>query len=141
MISMRRVALFEPNGRRLDLTPRTRRERLVGALSLTLALIVSLALWALVFWPLWPRLAAAQADHDVALAIIRECAAIYHATGHPCACPEDRARNGSRCGKRSAYTRPGGASPRCYVSDVSAREIADYRAGKKTFTGDCTPSR
>ena len=138
---MRRVTLFEPNGRRLDLTPRTRRDRIVRALSLTLALIVSLAIWALVFWSLLPRPAAAQSNSDIANTIIRECAVIYHATGHPCACPEDRARNGSRCGKRSAYSKPGGAEPRCYVSDVSAQEIADYRAGKKTFAGDGTPSR
>jgi hypothetical protein len=138
---MRRVTLFEPNGRRVDLTPRTRRQRIASALSITLALIVSLALWALVVWSLLPRPVAAQSNSDIANAIIRECAAIYHATGHPCACPEDRARNGSRCGKRSAYTRPGGASPRCYVSDVSAREITDYRAGRKDFARDCTPSR
>jgi hypothetical protein len=30
----------------------------------------------------------------------------YYATGHPCACPDDRARNGSACGGRSAYSRP-----------------------------------
>ncbi|RLQ87091.1 SH3 domain-containing protein [Notoacmeibacter ruber] len=34
-----------------------------------------------------------------------------------CDCPYDRARNGSRCGGRSAYSRPGGRSPRCYFSD------------------------
>lgn len=47
-------------------------------------------------------------DNDIAQAIIRECLAIYHAE-RPCACPEDAARNGSRCGRRSAYIRPGGA--------------------------------
>lgn len=31
-----------------------------------------------------------------------------------CDCPYDRARNGSRCGGRSAYSRPGGRSPVCY---------------------------
>jgi Staphylococcal nuclease homologue len=80
-----------------------------------------------------------QSDQNIANAIIRECAAIYHATGHPCACPEDRTRNGRRCGNWSAYSKPGGASPRCYVRDVSAREIADYRAGRKDFMADCRP--
>ena len=136
---MRRVTLFEPNGRHVDLTPRTVRERIARAVSL--ALIVSLAIWALVLWSLLPRPAAAQSNGDVANAIIQECAAIYHGAGHPCACPEDLARNGSRCGKRSAYNRPGGASPRCYVSDVSAQEVADYRTGKMDFVGDCTPIR
>ena len=79
-----------------------------------------------------------QSDADVASAIIRECAAIYHAS-RPCACPEDLARNGSRCGGRSAYVRPGGATPRCYPRDVSAREIADYRIGEKSFVADCEP--
>lgn len=31
-----------------------------------------------------------------------------------CDCPYDVARNGSRCGGRSAYSRPGGRSPVCY---------------------------
>jgi len=35
-----------------------------------------------------------------------------------CPCPYNRASNGSRCGKRSAYSRPGGYSPLCYSSDV-----------------------
>jgi hypothetical protein len=51
----------------------------------------------------------------------------YHATGHPCACPDDRARNGSLCGGRSARSRPGGASPLCYPSDVTAAMIESYR--------------
>ena len=42
----------------------------------------------------------------------------YHATGRPCACPDDSARNGSACGGRSAYSRPGGAAPLCYPGDV-----------------------
>jgi hypothetical protein len=89
---------------------------------------------------LLPTLTSAQrsADQDVAQAIVRECLAIYH-EGRPCACPSDLARNGSRCGKRSAYDRPGGAKPRCYVSDVSPAEIAAYRAGKKTFVEECEP--
>lgn len=37
----------------------------------------------------------------------------YHATGHPCACPDDLMRNGRACGARSAHSRPGGAAPLC----------------------------
>jgi hypothetical protein len=51
----------------------------------------------------------------------------YHATGHPCACPDDLMRNGRVCGGRSAYSRPGGAEPLCYPSDVTAAMIEDYR--------------
>lgn len=34
-----------------------------------------------------------------------------------CDCPYDRKRNGSRCGGTSAYSRPGGRSPVCYVGE------------------------
>ncbi|MEO1243782.1 MAG: SH3 domain-containing protein [Pseudomonadota bacterium] len=36
-----------------------------------------------------------------------------------CPCPYYSDRAGRRCGGRSAYSRPGGASPLCYASDVS----------------------
>ena len=34
-----------------------------------------------------------------------------------CACPYDRASDGSLCGARSAWSRSGGASPQCYSND------------------------
>lgn len=87
----------------------------------------------------FPALARApQSNAEIAQAIIAECAAIYHAS-RPCACPDDLARNGSRCGERSAYDRPGGASPLCYVKDVTTQQITDYRTGKKDFTSQCAP--
>lgn len=52
-------------------------------------------------------------------AIISKCSEIYKATGHPCPCPFDQAKNGSACGKRSAYDRPGGAAPICFAKDVT----------------------
>ena len=67
-------------------------------------------------------------DQQIAEIIVRESREAYYRTGHPCACPEDLARNGSRCGKRSAYTRPGGAEPYCYPTDVPAADIARYRS-------------
>jgi hypothetical protein len=36
-------------------------------------------------------------------------------------------RNGRVCGGRSAYSRPGGAAPFCYPSDVTAAMIESYR--------------
>jgi hypothetical protein len=66
-------------------------------------------------------------DAQVREAIIHESIARYQATGHPCACPENFARNGSRCGARSAYSRPGGAAPLCYPQDVSDGMVADWR--------------
>jgi hypothetical protein len=45
----------------------------------------------------------------------------------PCACPYQSARNGSSCGKRAAYVRPGGYAPLCYATDVTPGMIAAYR--------------
>lgn len=46
----------------------------------------------------------------------------------PCACPYNIMRNGRQCGQRSAYVKPGGYSPKCYPDDVSATEVAAWRA-------------
>ena len=67
------------------------------------------------------------ADAQIVAAIIKESRDAYYVTGHPCACPEDHARNGSRCGGRSAYSRPGGAEPKCYAKDVTQAEIEAWR--------------
>jgi len=44
-----------------------------------------------------------------------------------CPCPYNKASNGSRCGKRSAYSRAGGYAPLCYPEDVSERMVKEYR--------------
>lgn len=44
--------------------------------------------------------------------------------GGSCPCPYNSARNGSSCGRRSAYSRPGGASPLCYPDDVTDSMVA-----------------
>jgi hypothetical protein len=64
----------------------------------------------------------------IAAIIVQASRDQYHAGGRPCACPDDTARNGSVCGGRSAYSRPGGAAPLCYPSDVTAAMIEKYRA-------------
>ena len=43
------------------------------------------------------------------------------------------ARNGSLCGGRSAYSRPGGYEPKCYPSDVTPVEIEEYRISHGGF--------
>ena len=45
-----------------------------------------------------------------------------------CPCPYNSDRAGRRCGKRSAYDRPGGYSPKCYPSDGSEAEVKAYTA-------------
>jgi hypothetical protein len=44
-----------------------------------------------------------------------------------CPCPYNYAANGSSCGRRSAYSRPGGASPLCYPADITPKMLDDYR--------------
>jgi len=66
-------------------------------------------------------------DAQIAAHIVTQSRANYHASGRPCACPDDLASNGSRCGQRSAYSRPGGAEPYCYPSDVPRSAIEAYR--------------
>src|SRR5438874_2471522 len=68
-----------------------------------------------------------MSDAQVQQAIIQESIARYQATGHPCACPYNPARNGSQCGRRSAYSRPGGASPLCFPQDVSDGMVTEWR--------------
>ncbi|WP_457363764.1 hypothetical protein [Pseudomonas sp. TE3610] len=63
-------------------------------------------------------------DDEIARRIITESIATYPSV---CACPYNRARNGSSCGRRSAYSKPGGYAPICYREDVSDEEIAQYR--------------
>ena len=48
-----------------------------------------------------------------------------------CACPYNLARNGSRCGGRSAYSRAGGYSPLCYRSDVSDGMVQRVRSQQR----------
>jgi hypothetical protein len=71
---------------------------------------------------------ALRSDDEIAKAIVQGSRQEYYATGHPCACPDDLMHNGRRCGKVSAYVRPGGAEPLCYVSDVTKGMIDTYRA-------------
>ena len=44
-----------------------------------------------------------------------------------CPCPYNRASNGSKCGKRSAWSRPGGADPICYESDISPELLTFWK--------------
>ena len=44
-----------------------------------------------------------------------------------CPCPYNVTKNGSRCEKRSAYSKPGGEAPICYPIDVTLKMIEDYK--------------
>lgn len=63
-------------------------------------------------------------DDQVKQAIIDESIADYPGV---CACPYNSARNGSSCGRRSAWSKPGGYSPICYKKEVTQDMIKDWR--------------
>lgn len=63
-------------------------------------------------------------DADIRKLLISESIIQYPGS---CPCPYNSARNGSRCGKRSAWSRPGGYSPLCYAKDVSDEMVNSYR--------------
>jgi hypothetical protein len=67
---------------------------------------------------------AAPSDAAIRQAIIRESIASYPGN---CPCPYNTDRAGRSCGRRSAYSRPGGYAPLCYPSDVSKAEVQAYR--------------
>lgn len=69
-----------------------------------------------------------MSDDEVAQLLIRQ--SINRYSGN-CPCPYNRASNGSRCGKRSAYSRPGGATPLCYKNDVTEDMIERWRSSTK----------
>jgi hypothetical protein len=63
-------------------------------------------------------------DAQVRQILIDESIAAY---SESCPCPYSAARNGSRCGKRSAYSREGGEAPLCYARDVTVDMVKTYR--------------
>lgn len=68
--------------------------------------------------------AANLSDAEIAQRLITASIANYPGS---CPCPYNLARNGSRCGKRSAWSRAGGYAPLCYPEDVTPDMIRQYR--------------
>ena len=68
--------------------------------------------------------AAGQTDAQIKQRIIRQSIASYSGS---CPCPYNVDRAGRRCGARSAYSRPGGAAPICYASDVTPAMVRAAR--------------
>ena len=67
-----------------------------------------------------------RSDAEIRRILVRQSIARYSGS---CPCPYNTDRAGRRCGRRSAYSKPGGASPLCYPGDVSDRAVEGYRAG------------
>ena len=69
-----------------------------------------------------------KTDKEIRQELIRQSIASYSGS---CPCPYNTDRGGRRCGKRSAYSRPGGASPLCYERDLSKEMVDAYRERQK----------
>src|SRR5437660_11151545 len=67
---------------------------------------------------------SAKTDEEIRLAIIKESIASYRGN---CPCPYSRDRAGRQCGRRSAYSKPGGTSHLCYPKDVTPKMVEEYR--------------
>jgi hypothetical protein len=65
-----------------------------------------------------------KTDAEIKQLIIKESIAAYKGS---CPCPYNTDKAGKSCGARSAYSKPGGASPVCYEKDVTDKMIDDYR--------------
>jgi hypothetical protein len=65
-----------------------------------------------------------ESDAQIRQKIVQESINSYPGN---CPCPYNTDRAGRSCGRRSAYTRPGGYAPKCYASDVSPAEVRAYR--------------
>ena len=85
--------------------------------------IVATALWALAH----ATFAADLSDDQISEILIRESVLSYQGN---CPCPDNRDRGGRRCGKRSAYSKPGGHAPLCYRGDVTREMIERFRRGR-----------
>ncbi|MCG1031660.1 hypothetical protein J5S76_06670 [Bacillus amyloliquefaciens] len=66
----------------------------------------------------------AISDASVKKKIIAESIASYPGV---CACPFNQTRNGSACGRRSAWSKAGGYSPICYEKEVTADMVKRWR--------------
>lgn len=63
-------------------------------------------------------------DETIKQAIIQQSISGYSGN---CPCPYNVDRAGRSCGRRSAYSKPGGYSPICYPQDITPTMIEQYR--------------
>ena len=68
--------------------------------------------------------AAESTDDQIAEKVIQESIAAYKGV---CPCPYSPDSRGKPCGRRSAYSRPGGLKPKCFREDVTPADIENYR--------------
>lgn len=66
----------------------------------------------------------AVSDEKIKEKVIAESIASYPGV---CACPFNRTRNGSSCGRRSAWSKAGGYAPICYKNEVTNEMVKQWR--------------
>lgn len=71
-----------------------------------------------------PAFAKGLSDAQIKQQIIKESIADYSGS---CACPYNTDRAGRSCGRRSAYSKPGGFAPICYDKDVTPEMVKEWR--------------
>jgi hypothetical protein len=65
-----------------------------------------------------------ESDQQIKQHLIRESIASYSGS---CPCPYNTDRAVRSCGRRSAYSRPGGRQPLCYERDVTKEMVDQYK--------------
>lgn len=68
---------------------------------------------------------AELSEEQIRHALVERSIAMYAGN---CPCPYHRDKAGRQCGKRSAYSKPGGYTPLCFVSDVTPEMVASFRS-------------
>jgi hypothetical protein len=69
-----------------------------------------------------------RTEAEIKREIISRSIASYRGS---CPCPYSTDRAGRNCVRRSAYSRPGGASPTCYERDVTQQMVEEYRRSER----------
>ena len=67
-------------------------------------------------------------DSEIRIFLIQQSIASYPGS---CPCPYSTTKNGRRCGGNSAYSKPGGAQPLCFDTDVTNQMVEQFRAQQK----------
>ena len=78
-------------------------------------------------WAQTKKASKEKSDAEIRQEVIALSIASYSGS---CPCPYNKDRAGRNCGRRSAYSRPGGKSPLCYAEDVTQKMVDEHR--KKT---------
>ena len=88
-------------------------------------IVVSLVMAISIFWVgASEAKTSKQSDDQIRQLIIEDSIASYPGV---CACPFNAARNGSSCGRRSAWSKQGGYAPVCYKKEISSEMVDDWR--------------